>query len=175
VVKLSPSDLQNLIMRRLREILKDYPLQTKGSIPLSENDMTPFKIFRQHLPESLYDETDYRDEKEKDKDIYPFVCVNLPGGDKESNNSEQIEPVALLIGVKNEDINSKGFSDMVEAVQVIMDDFNRCPFVDNLYRMQYPMSWKPYEEENTFPYFFAQISMTFEIETPKFTGGVEYV
>lgn len=171
---MSPSDLQNEIMKRLRDLLKDLPLDTEGAVPLSNNDTTPFKVFRQHLPESLHDDNDYREEDEQDKDIYPFVAVNLPGGTKDSHTAAQVEPVDFLIGVKNKDMDNRGFSDLVEIVQVIMDDFNSNPIVADMYVMQYPMKWKPYEEENTFPYFFAQIYMNFEIETKTFRGGLDH-
>lgn len=171
---MSSSDLQNEIMKRLRRLLQDLPLDTESPVvPLSDNDLTPFKIFRQFLPEVLHDYGDYRDEDEKDKDVYPFVIVNLPGGQKLRPNEAQVEPVAFLIGVKNKDKDNRGFSDLTEIVQVIMDDFNANPIVDDLYVMQYPMEWKPYEEENTFPYFFAQIKMNFEIETATYRGGLD--
>lgn len=170
---MSPADLQNEIMKRLRYLLKDIPLDTNGSIPLSDNDITPFKVFRQSLPEAPYDYEDHRDEDEKDKDVYPFAIVNLPGGEKVNPREAQVEPVAFLIAVKNKDRDNRGFSDVSEVVQFIMDDFNANPIVGDMYVMQYPMSWKPYGEENTFPYFFAQIHMNFEIETATFRGGLD--
>lgn len=170
---MSPADLQNEIMRRLRVIFEDFPLDTEGAIPLSNNDTTPFKIFRQTLPETLHDMTDYREEEEKDKDIYPFVIVNLPGGSRESYDADQIEPVAFLVGVKNDDYDNRGFSDVQEAVQHIMDDFYMNPIVADLYQLEYPVKWKPYEEENTFPYFFAQIEMSFVISAPTYRGGLD--
>lgn len=170
---MSPSDLQNEIMKRLRVLLENFPLDTKGAVPLSDNDTTPFKVFRQSLPETLHDMDDYREEDEKDKDVYPFAIVNLPGGQQESYGASQIEPIAILIGIKNKDRDNRGFSDVVEVVQVIMDNFNANPIVNDLYVMQYPIKWLPYEEENTFPYFFAQIEMRFEIETTTYRGGLD--
>lgn len=170
---MSPADLQNEIMKRIRHLLKGIPLDTDGAIPLSDNDTTPFKVFRQSLPETLHDYGDFRDEDEKDKDVYPFVIVNIPGGEKRSPTEAQLEPVAFLIAVKNKDRENRGFSDVSEVVQIIMDDFNANPIVGDMYVMQYPMSWKPYEEENTFPYFFAQIHMNFEIETATYRGGLD--
>lgn len=177
---MSPSDMQNEIMKRIRLLLKDVPLNTESSIPLSDNDTTPFKIFRQSLPESSFEHEEYQDYRNEDdeidnseKDVYPFVIVNLPGGEKLNPTEPQIEPVAFLIGVKNEKEDNRGFSDVVEIVQVIMDDFNSNPIVANLYVMKYPMSWRPYEEENTFPYFFAQVNLNFEIETATYRGGLD--
>ncbi|CEA05769.1 hypothetical protein BN1050_02642 [Metalysinibacillus saudimassiliensis] len=170
---MSPSDLQNEIMKRLRNLTKDFPLDTKSLLPLSDNDTTPFKIFRQTLPEMLHDMDDYRDEDEKDKDIYPFMIVNLPGGKQESRAANQIEPVQILIAVKNKDKDNRGFSDLLEAVQIVIDDFNENPIVNGLYDMQYPIEWMPYEEENTFPYFFAQVTLRFEIVTTVYRGGLD--
>lgn len=170
---MSPSDLQNEIMKRLRNLTKDFPLDTKSLLPLSDNDTTPFKIFRQTLPEMLHDMEDYRDEDEKDKDIYPFMIVNLPGGKQESRAANQIEPVQILIAVKNKDKHNRGFSDLLEAVQIVIDDFNENPIVNDLYDMQYPIEWTPYEEENTFPYFFAQVTLRFEIATTVYRGGLD--
>lgn len=179
---MSPSDLQNEIMKRIRLLLEGIPLKTESSIPLSDNDTTPFKVFRQSLPESKFEYKEYeeyRDEIEEghqgdsDKDVYPFVIVNLPGGEKINPTEPQVEPVALLIGVKNEKEDNRGFSDVMEIAQMIMDDFNANPVVASLYMMRYPMSWRPYEEENTFPYFFAQVNLNFEIETATYRGGLD--
>ena len=160
---MTPADLQNTLMQRISLILKDFPLET------SYNDPTKFKVYKQHPPEQ--DAEDHTDQDEWEKEIYPFVSVKLLGGDKKGNHTTQLEPVLLMIGVRNEEMNGKGFDDAVTAAQAIMNDLNKNPMIDQRYPIQYPMKWTPYEE-NTFPYFFIGIELTFEMLTITNQGGM---
>lgn len=159
---MTPADLQNELMKRIERILKDFPLKTPY------NDPTKFKVYKQHPPEQ--DAEDHEDRDEWEKKIYPFVSVKLLGGAKEANHTTQSEPILLMIGVKNDDINGKGFDDALAAAQAIINDLNQNPIVSKWYPLQYPVKWNPYDE-NTFPYYFVGIELAFELFTMTYQGG----
>ena len=163
---MTPADLQNKLIDRIREVMKNFPLST------TYNDGKPFNIFKQDPPEQMSDEMDYSPQGDLDSRIYPFVCVQLHGGEKSANHSPQDEVVFIMIGTHNEDLERKGFDDAVAAAQVIMNDLNANTLVDARYSMKYPLKWKPFEE-NTYPHFFVGIELAFELLTITDHGGMD--
>ncbi|MEK4713471.1 hypothetical protein [Sporosarcina sp. FSL K6-5500] len=155
---MTPADLQNKIMERLQEVLKDFPLRT------GYNDLAPFKIFKQNVPEQHMDENDYSEDKDSEKALYPFVVVKLSNGLKEENHGTQENVVQLVIGIKNEDLGGKGFDDALAVMEAIMGDFNKDPLIDKRYVAKYPFSWATVEE-NTYPYYYVGIETMWESHT----------
>lgn len=150
------ANIQNALVDRLAEILKDFPLKT------SYNNQTPFKIFRHKIPERTSDKFNYSDEDTHDE-VYPFCLVKIDQGQKESNESLEDNVLNILIGVKNEGLEGEGYDDVMACIQAIWNDFNRNPILENKYLFKYPLSWAlDGSEEERHPFYYGGIQLTFE-------------
>ena len=164
---MTPADLQNCLIERIKVALSNTPL------PTLYNDSKPFQVFKQEVPEQHSDEIEYDEDGEmvNEDERFPFVCVKLMPGAQEANHEALVQKVGLIIGVHNDDLNRKGFDDAIAAMQVIMNDLNENPIIDDRYPLQYPINWNPHEED-TFPYFFIGIDLNFEMLTMSNLGGL---
>lgn len=163
---MTPADLQNNLIDRLRVLFENFPLQTEYN-----KGKKPFTIYKQNTPEQMSDEMDYSEEGDADTKIYPFICVQLLGGEKEDNHTTQEEPILIMIATHNENLNREGFDDAVAAAQLIMNDINANPILDGRYVAKYPLRWKPHEED-LFPFFFVGIEVKYELLTVTNHGGM---
>lgn len=164
---MTPADLQNELIKRIGVALAHTPLKT------SYNDHKSFKVFKQDIPELHSSEIEYdEDGNQIDEDNrFPSVTVKLVDGEQEENHNPLIQKVALIIGVKNESLDGKGFDDAVAAMQAIVNDLNANPMINKRYPLKYPIRWIPYEE-NTFPHFFVGVDLSFELLTINNVGGL---
>ena len=164
---MTPADLQNCLIERVKVALRHTPL------PTVYNNPKPFQVFKQEVPEQHSDEIEYDDEGNmvNEDERFPFVCVKLMPGTQQANHEPLVQKVGLIIGVCNEDLERKGFDDAVTAMQAILNDINLNPIVDGRYSLQYPVNWNPHEED-TFPYFFIGIDLSFEMLSMKHLGGL---
>lgn len=150
------ANIQNALVNRLTEILKDFPLKT------SFNDPTPFKIFRHKIPERISDQFDYSDE-DTHEEVYPFCLVKIDQGQKESNEKLEENVLNILIGVKNESFEGEGYDDVMACIQAIWNDFNHNPILEKKYLFKYPLSWAlDGSEEERHPFYYGGIQLTFE-------------
>ncbi|ARD47577.1 hypothetical protein [Sporosarcina sp. P33] len=161
---MTPADLQNSAMKRIAEILKDFPLAT------GYNDLSPFKVYKQSIPEQTVDQYDYSDGQDAEKAIYPFVMVKLSSGEKKESSGEQQNYLQFVIGVKNEDLNGKGFDDALAAMQAIQMDIEQNPLIDKRFSLDYPITWAT-ADENTHPYYFIGMETTWNSQTMTNLGG----
>lgn len=165
---MTPADLQNKAMARIREILKDFPLDT------GYNDASEFKVYKQNIPEQQVEEFDYSETNELNKAIYPFVIVKISEGEKKENAGMQNNILQFIIGVRNEDMSGKGFDDVLAAMQAIQMSFDENPLIDQRYTLEYPITWAT-SDENTFPYFYIGMETTWNSHTMRNTGGYNHV
>lgn len=156
---MTPANLQNALIARIKDILKDFPLKT------TYNDPKPFNIFKQKLPEKMLSEYDYSDE-ENSKDLYPYCVVKLASGIKEDNYSTQENNIQLILCVKNEDMEGTGFDDVLACMEAILGNLNLNPIVDKRYSLKYPVKWATVDED-THPYYYIGIELNFETNTLK--------
>lgn len=164
---MSPADLQNKLIDRIKVALSTTPL------PTLYNDPKPFNVYKQDAPEQHSAEIEYTEDGEmkEEDERFPFVVVKLMPGTKQANHEPLIQKVGLIIGVKNENLDRRGFDDAVTAMQVILNDLDANPIIDDRYPLQYPTIWNPHEED-TFPYFFLGVDLSFELRTIQNLGGL---
>ena len=162
---MTPSDLQNQMIVRLRGVLEDFPLKT------TYNDPAPFKIYKQNVPEKKVDEYDYSEDNESLNSLYPFAVVKLGPGFKPENDTTQENTIQIIIGVRNEDIDGSGFDDALAVMQAILNDFNSNPLINYQYVLKYPLSWTP-TDENTHPFYYIGIETLWESHTTTNMGGM---
>lgn len=154
---MTPANLQNALIKRIKDALKEFPLRT------TYNNPEPFKVYKQKVPESYSDEFDYSGEG-KDNADYPFVTVKLAEGVKGECGGLQVTTIVLMVGVKNEDESGVGFEDALAAIEAILGDLNTNPIVDKKHTLTYPISWSV-PEEDYHPYYFIGAELKFESMT----------
>lgn len=154
---MSAINVLNSAISRIKDITSEIPLDT------GYNDLTPYKVYRQVLPELMNDEFDYSEESDG-KNLYPFVVVQLAEGEKQSNNAPMKTRVLLLIGVHNEGLESEGYDDVLVCIDSILNDFNETPYVDNRFIIEGPISWSVHEG-NTHPFYFGGMEFTLASNT----------
>ena len=152
---MTAANIQNALVKRLEEVLKDFPFKT------SYNDPTPFKIFRHKVPEKMNDEFDY-DEEGTHKLLYPFCVVQIDNGSKEGNQDMQNTVINLIIGVKNESDEGEGYDDVMACIEAVWGDFNDNPLLNQRYPFKYPLEWSLLTEEDRHPFYFGGMQLTFE-------------
>lgn len=160
-------NIQQALINRLTDILKDFPMK------LSYNDHTPFKIFRHKLPEQLLDLFDY-DEKDTHKDVYPFCVVKIDDGEKKTREDMGTTTLRVGIGVKNEDLEGKGYDDIVICITKILEDLNTNPILEKMYLLEYPINWKVDdggENNEDHPFYHGVIALNFSSKSMQYLGG----
>lgn len=144
-------------VRRVRDIVSTIPLNT------GYNELTPFKVHRQVLPEKMSNDFDYSDEA-NGKNMYPFVVVQVVQGGKEKNHLPMETRILLMIGIHNEDLEGAGYDDVIVCIDAIMNDFNVTPYVDERYVLDGAIDWSLHEE-NTHPFYFGGLEFTLQSNT----------
>ncbi len=156
---MTPADLQNELIKRLQILFTDFPL------PTLENEKVTFNIYKQNVPEQMTSEFDYSDESgSTENSLYPFVVVKLDNGEKGSNFDMMGTKIQLIIGVRNEGFNGEGYEDVMSAMQLILNDFDKTPNVNQKALLEYPLKWVVHDE-NTYPHFFAGVESTWKSHT----------
>lgn len=148
---MSAANVQLAVMKRVKEVLADFPLKT------DYNNHDGFKIFKHKLPEQLTNEFDYSNEG-NDNALFPFVVVKISDGQKESSHATQVNTVQLVIGVKNEGLEAQGDDDVLACIEAIWQSFNADPLIEQRYNVLFPMSWALSEEE-MHPYYYGGIEL----------------
>jgi len=109
---------------------------------------------------------------------YPSIIVcakegeqrDLPGAQRESGWNLEIVTVELLIGTFDSNLNQQGWRDCANIVQRIKERVMIQSFVRQRYAIRMPIRWmlnRRYVGQggmNSFPYFFAEMYLTFELE-----------
>lgn len=148
---MSAANVQLAVMKRLEEVLADFPLKT------DYNNHDGFKIFKHKLPEQLTNEFDYSNGG-NDNALFPFVVVKISDGQKESSHATQVNTVQLVIGVKNEGLEAQGDDDVLACIEAIWQSFNEDPLIEQRYNVLFPMSWALSEEE-MHPFYYGGIEL----------------
>ena len=91
----------------------------------------------------------------------PYVIVRLPGGEQPAQDQHQIVQVVLVVCVYDPAPDRQGIRDALHIVNTIMHHYGSNGVVGKRYMVQYPIKWVT-QEEDTHPYYFAGMALTFE-------------
>lgn len=148
---MKPSELQNALKNRLESLLADFPLLN------SKNSSINFNIYKQNVPKRMANEYDYLEEDEqKENSDFPFVVVKMINGGKPGNFDMQTIKFQLIIGVHNEGLNGEGYDDLINAMELILDDFDKAPRINQKALLDDEVDFGIHDED-TYPHYFAMI------------------
>ncbi len=116
-------------------------------------DPTPIHVFRQHVPKL---------QSENDEDPYPYIIVRLDSGGSDAMAAPHKVAVLLLIGVYYDFTDNTGDDVVLEIIETIQHHYAESPGLNGMFRCVPPFAWTLQDEES-FPYFFGGINLTWEI------------
>ena len=104
-------------------------------------------------------------EDEDSPDPVPYIIVRILDGKIKGWVEAQEVQVMLLLGCFDDNLNNDGHETLLELIQKISERFLKNPILANQFVFlndeQHPFEWALQEEES-FPYYFGAISMTFK-------------
>lgn len=156
--------LQDELAEELRKIFKGYSLKKP------DGGMDKIHVFEQLLPMPEPAGEEIPPELLENglvdgmtsPDPYPYIIVHIDDGEIENAYSAQIVNINLLIGIYEPDYDKQGHKDVLNIIAKIYERFAKTPVLNGKYTIQYPVTWALQEEES-YPYYFGGMGMTFEI------------
>lgn len=116
----------------------------------------PLNIYEQYLPIR-------KDEDEPDP--VPYIIVRIEDGEQKGWTEAQNVKVTLIIANSDDGEENSGHKTVLGMIQKIEERFMKNPMLANQFMFlnddQHPFGWALQDEES-FPYFFGAISMTFK-------------
>lgn len=144
--------LENLC-REIMFLFKDFQFKEESG------ELTNLNVFSQSLPIPS---------GEDDPEPFPYIVVRAADGGKISPNSSETVRVGFVIGIFDESLNNQGYKDVFNIIDRIRQRFEKNPILCKrycrLHSEQYPIHWTT-SDEDTHPYFFGGVEMTFAIPT----------
>lgn len=162
-------ELQTDLKSELARILEGFKLKN------TDGERVAVNIYEQDLPvpqsassseDEKSDMLDYYDDDKPQEDPYPYVIVRVEGGRCEDPDEAEKVTLMLIIGVFAKSEDRQGHKDVINIINKIVDHFYVHHILAKNYVLSYPLEWTLVDED-THPYYFGGISMTFERSTPR--------
>lgn len=147
----------------IREICKDYQLKQPLSDESSDFTLTGISVFEQKEPPPRLN---------SDHSIHPFIVVKATGG-KVTEQDTELGNIVLVIATWDDD-GERGEDDVLSIIDRIKDHFLCFPILSDMFSCQIDMSYELAEEQPQ-PYWYATLTMTWEIPKMNLMQGAEYV
>lgn len=163
----TPFYLQECIAADLREMLEGARYRNPDE---SGDDYVAMQVFEQALPipqasgqEPGGAAIDYDDSMFTDP-VYncPWTVVKLDSGEIPGPNAKQKVVAAICFGLYNPDPANDGHKEILNLIQEVYARFSNRPILAKNFRCLLDFEWS-IQREDTFPYFFGAISMSFEM------------
>ena len=143
-----------------KELMKDIGnIFEKDLFKDSLGKYVSLNIYAQNLPIR---------EDEDAPDPVPYIVVRVLDGKVKGWVEAQEVQVMLILGCFDDNINNDGHEILLELIQKIEERFLKNPILSKQFMFlndeQHPFEWALQEEES-FPYFFGAISMSFRTPT----------
>ena len=159
--------LQGELAKELKRILSGYRLKNSQGVESDINVFeqllpVPVSIGQEELAPELLENGLVDDLTAPN--TYPYIIVRIVDGEIENADSAQAVNINLLIGVYEPDYDKQGHKDILTIIARIYERFAKEPVLNGRYILQYPVLWSLQEEESH-PFYFGGVSLTFEAAT----------
>lgn len=145
---MTPLELQDELIKELREIFRDYAYKTPLGKRISPN------IYAQHIPIS---------ETDDDADPVPYIIVRLNTGDDEGiRDSFNKVGLVIIVCIYDDALEAQGHRDVLNIIQKIYERFHKNPNLHNKAAYTGEFHWAA-QEEDYYPFYFGACSMNFNI------------
>lgn len=172
----TPYFLQEALKEDIRKMLEGNLF--KNPDPSGKKHI-PMSIYGQNLPlaavkaeEQPETVIDYTDDMISDP-VYncPWCLVKIDSGEIKGPNESQTVVAAICYGIFDDDRQNDGHKDILNLIQKTYERYARNPVLCKNYRCKQDFEWSV-QREDTYPYYFGAISMTFEMDGIKLEGSV---
>ena len=143
--------LQDAIVSDLQRLFEKRRYKTP------DGETAAVSVFAQNLPKR---------ESEDEDDPFPYIIVRLDSGDIENQASACKVSVFLLVGVFDDDKQNQGHKTVLEMVEAIQRHYEETPLLNSQFVFTDPFHWALQDEES-YPYFFGGIEISFDIPAPR--------
>lgn len=103
---------------------------------------------------------DYVEREEEAIFKCPWSVIKIDGGKMEREDAKQAVKVAVCFGIYNSSEENKGHEEILNLIERVYERFAKEPLLERQYLCQGDFEWA-LQDEDTHPYFFGAISMTF--------------
>lgn len=173
-----PVFLQKALIAEIEKITSGMTFKQ----PHSE-DRTSLKVFPQALPvpskkdyETDYEESIAYEEEEAEEAVFkcPWCVVRIDKGDIKGPNANVEVLMGVEFGIFDDDPENQGHSDVENLVWKVYERFAKDPLLAHQYTCECDFSFA-HQDEDTFPYFFGAITMTFSYPGIQRESGGTYI
>ena len=151
-------DLQAAIVDDLKKMF------TSSLYKTPTDEYAPPAVYAQNLPKR---------QSEEDPDPFPYVIVRLDSGEIPDPTNPQKVAVLLLIGAYDDAPENQGHMAVMEIMEKIQEHYQNTPNLADLSHRQMarldtetPSNWALQDEES-YPYFFGAMNLTWNIAAPR--------
>lgn len=168
-VSKTPLLFQKDLAREVERIAADMLFQVPPGRKKGD-ELASLRAYCQNLPIQRREETDgdspggdsidYVDREEEPVFKCPWSVIKIDGGKMEREDARQAVKVAVCFGIYNSSEENKGHEEILNLIQRVYERFAKEPLLERQYVCQGDFEWA-LQDEDTYPYFFGAISMTF--------------
>lgn len=130
-------------------------LFTEAKFKTIDDKLKTISVYKQALPIPS---------SEKEPEPFPYIVVRTVDGGTTAPGKAEVVRVLLMIGIYDDNIQNQGYSDLMNVIEKIKNHFEEFPLLKCKYNRltseSYPLKWT-LAEEDTYPYYFAGIEMSF--------------
>lgn len=143
-----PTELQTSLKKRIENLFEHerYLSPKGGSVPLS--------FFEQRLPKKTKAEDEF----------FPLIIIKLFDGEKKNKEDSNKVNIGLVIGIYDNGSDNQGYRDVTHIMNKVIKNLYENPMVNDQFELL-SHRWALVEEE-TEPYLFGAVEMTFEAPEP---------
>ena len=151
------------LAKELRAVCEDFRLKKPLSDESDDWIESGLAVFEQRLPPPRMDTEGL---------IHPFILVKATGGNVAAENLE-LGDITLIISTWDDD-DQAGESDILNIIERIKNHFLAHPILSKKFYCQKDMSYE-LDDQDAHPYWYAKLTMTWEIPKTNIMTGADYV
>nr|DAL24356.1 MAG TPA_asm: hypothetical protein [Caudoviricetes sp.] len=147
-------DLKRALIKDLQTVFKDplYKAPDKA-------DGKTIHVFRNLPP--------LHDDPADDDDDFDYLAVYVSDGQRNSATEPEQMTAHIVCGVFDDSQDWAGADTLDLIIERILNHYDAAPLLDKQFRCTFPRNYTTVIDDDTFPYFFAVVSLTFERITPE--------
>lgn len=171
---------QKALRREVERITEDMMFQDAGG-----KGLVKLKVYDQKLPvprgkvremEDAEESIDFIGDQVENAIVQCPWCkvVANNGRVKEAAERQQVQ-LCVILGIFNDGERNSGYEETVNIIQRFLNRFSENPFLEEQFEQVGEMDWEVNDDQDTFPYTFGAITVTFEIKGMRRTWGEEFL
>lgn len=150
----TPVDLQDAIISELNDNL--FKGELFRDIEGGQKELT---VYPQDLPIPETNDDSYASNVN-----VPYAIVRISQGEISETSTPAEIDIIIILCVFDDENNKQAYRDVIHIINKIQQRFMINPIVGN-FRFKGPFKWALQDNNETYPYFFGGIEMTFESST----------